>query len=180
METNTTGGILTVADDFLKNDGRKFLNLMEHLAQRKIRPTPIEERPYHSGSENGEGWDDYDDEEGSNSDDYEDEELQTSDQQRMEEGRRMFQIFAAKMFEQRVLVAYREKAASDRAAKLLQELDEEENQKKMKEEAKVRKVEKEKERQRLAKEKTEKEKIALEKQKLAEEANRTRQKEEQK
>lgn len=32
-----------------------------------------------------------------------------TDQQRLEEGRRMFQIFAAKMFEQRVLGAYREK-----------------------------------------------------------------------
>jgi hypothetical protein len=32
-----------------------------------------------------------------------------SEQQRMVEGRRMFQIFAAKMFEQRVLTAYREK-----------------------------------------------------------------------
>jgi hypothetical protein len=32
-----------------------------------------------------------------------------TEEQRMEEGRRMFQIFAAKMFEQRVLTAYREK-----------------------------------------------------------------------
>lgn len=29
----------------------------------------------------------------------------------MEEGRRMFQIFAARMFEQRVLTAYREKVS---------------------------------------------------------------------
>lgn len=34
-----------------------------------------------------------------------------SEQQRMVEGRRMFQIFAAKMFEQRVLTAYREKVS---------------------------------------------------------------------
>ena len=32
--------------------------------------------------------------------------------ERMEEGRRMFQIFAARMFEQRVLTAYREKVSS--------------------------------------------------------------------
>src|SRR4051794_8685985 len=32
-----------------------------------------------------------------------------TEEQRMEEGRRMFQIFAARMFEQRVLNAYREK-----------------------------------------------------------------------
>lgn len=31
--------------------------------------------------------------------------------ERMEEGRRMFQIFAARMFEQRVLTAYREKVS---------------------------------------------------------------------
>ena len=81
-----------------------------------------------------------------------------SDQQRLEEGRRMFQVFAAKMFEQRVLTAYREKAALDRAAKLMQELEEEENakkreeerKKKEKEEAKQRKLEKEKEKQRWA------------------------------
>ena len=41
-------------------------------------------------------------------DDEEEEEIITDDQ-RMEEGRRMFQIFAARMFEQRVLQAYREK-----------------------------------------------------------------------
>jgi hypothetical protein len=39
-----TGGILTVADDFLQNDGRKFLDLMEHLAQKKLKsPQPQEE-----------------------------------------------------------------------------------------------------------------------------------------
>jgi hypothetical protein len=46
-------------------------------------------------------------------------------EQRMEEGRRMFQIFAAKMFEQRVLAAYKEKASKERQAKLLEELEEE-------------------------------------------------------
>lgn len=30
-----------------------------------------------------------------------------TDEQQLEEGRRMFQVFAAKMFEQRVLAAYR-------------------------------------------------------------------------
>ena len=28
---------MNIADDFLKNDGRKFLNLMERLAERKLR-----------------------------------------------------------------------------------------------------------------------------------------------
>ena len=37
----------------------------------------------------------------------------------------MFQIFAARMFEQRVLVAYREKVARERQQRLLEELEEE-------------------------------------------------------
>ena len=43
--------------------------------------------------------------------DEEDEDDDVSDEQRMEEGRRMFQIFAARMFEQRVLQSYREKVS---------------------------------------------------------------------
>jgi len=48
-----------------------------------------------------------------------------TEEQRMEEGRRMFQIFAARMFEQRVLTAYKEKVAHERQQKLLEELEEE-------------------------------------------------------
>jgi hypothetical protein len=48
-----------------------------------------------------------------------------TEEQRMEEGRRMFQIFAARMFEQRVLQAYREKVSKERQQKLLEELEEE-------------------------------------------------------
>lgn len=52
-----------------------------------------------------------------------------TDDQRMEEGRRMFQIFAARMFEQRVLTAYREKVAAERQEMLLKEIqDDEKNQ----------------------------------------------------
>lgn len=43
----------------------------------------------------------------------------------MEEGKRMFSIFAARMFEQRVLQAYREKVAQERQLQLLREIDEE-------------------------------------------------------
>ena len=35
-----------------------------------------------------------------------------TEEQKMEEGSRMFQVFAARMFEQRVLTAYREKVSS--------------------------------------------------------------------
>lgn len=74
-------------------------------------------------------------------DDEEDDEELMSEAERMEEGRRMFQIFAARMFEQRVLTAYREKVrslsvvtamltmmqvASERQKQLLRELEEEE------------------------------------------------------
>jgi hypothetical protein len=31
------GGILTVADDLLKNEGKKFLEMMERLAERRLR-----------------------------------------------------------------------------------------------------------------------------------------------
>jgi hypothetical protein len=33
----TIGGILTVADDLLKNDGKKFLDMMERLAERRMQ-----------------------------------------------------------------------------------------------------------------------------------------------
>lgn len=46
-----------------------------------------------------------------------------TESQRMEEGRRMFQIFAARMFEQRVLDAYRKKRSEDRARLLIEELE---------------------------------------------------------
>ncbi|KIO23510.1 hypothetical protein M407DRAFT_77985, partial [Tulasnella calospora MUT 4182] len=48
-----------------------------------------------------------------------------TEEQKMEEGRRMFSIFAARMFEQRVLQAYREKVAQDRQLQLIKELEEE-------------------------------------------------------
>lgn len=50
---------------------------------------------------------DRDDDEDDEDDEDEEEELTEAD--RMEQGRKMFQIFAARMFEQRVLTAYREK-----------------------------------------------------------------------
>lgn len=53
----------------------------------------------------------------------------------MDEGKRMFQIFAARMFEQRVLTAYREKVAKERQQMLIREIEEEsraEQQKKAK------------------------------------------------
>jgi hypothetical protein len=34
--TYDAGGILTVADDLLKNDGKKFIEMMEQLAERRM------------------------------------------------------------------------------------------------------------------------------------------------
>lgn len=45
--------------------------------------------------------------------------------QKMEDGKRMFSIFAARMFEQRVLTAYRERVAQERQLQLLRELEDE-------------------------------------------------------
>lgn len=102
-----------------------------------------------------------------------------TEEQRMEEGRRMFQIFAARMFEQRVLTAYKEKVAAERQEKLLQELEEEDvaaTQKKAKK-AKEAQKKKEKAQQKklaLAEEKAKRdaEKAAEDAKRLAEEAKK--------
>lgn len=83
-----------------------------------------------------------------------------TEDQRMEEGRRMFQIFAARMFEQRVLAAYRKTVADERSRKFIQELNEEERQQE------ERKAKKAKDAQRR------KEKLAKKKEQLAEEKAR--------
>ncbi|KAF2644587.1 hypothetical protein P280DRAFT_465889 [Massarina eburnea CBS 473.64] len=165
------GGILTVADDLLKNDGKKFIEMMEQLAERRMQRE--EEAQYH-----GQGmayrnhtahnhapppeedeFDDDDDEDdgyedGSYEEEDEDEDEAMTEEQRMEEGRRMFQIFAARMFEQRVLQAYKEKVAAERQQRLLEELAEEDDKKEQKEAKKAKEAQKRKEKKekvRLAK-----------------------------
>ncbi|KAG2224525.1 hypothetical protein INT45_004370, partial [Circinella minor] len=134
------GGILTVADDLLKNDGKKFLDMMERLAERRIKKEEVNMEPT----------DEYYDEEEDDDDVYDDEDDEESlqdtrtEEQRMEEGRRMFQIFAARMFEQRVLAAYKEKVAQERQQRLIQELEEEDR---LRQERELKK-QKEKERRR--------------------------------
>ncbi|CAG8476974.1 10109_t:CDS:10 [Funneliformis mosseae] len=155
------GGILTVADDLLKNDGKKFLEMMERLAERRMQredEAAMEQRDY-------EEYDDDDDEE------YEDdaEEDNQTDEQRMEEGRRMFQIFAARMFEQRVLNAYREKVAQERQQKLLEELEEENRLKEERELKKLKEKEKKKAKNRALKLQKEEERARKEAERLAEE-----------
>ncbi|KAL4945050.1 salt tolerance down-regulator-domain-containing protein [Aspergillus oleicola] len=177
-------GILTVADDLLRNDGKHFIDMMEQLAERRMQRE--EDTQYglaaahqtlHSGHNHGSLDDeDYDDEEEEEYDSGEEEEYEEDDmdtmteEQRMEEGRRMFQIFAARMFEQRVLTAYREKVAEQRQQKLLEELLEEENQNEQRNAKKAREAQKRKDKKRLAKLAKDEEKARKEAEKAAEEA----------
>ncbi|KAI6779333.1 stress response protein nst1-like protein [Emericellopsis cladophorae] len=221
------GGILTVADDLLKNDGKRFIEMMEQLAERRMKreedaelhyssraygghaPAPAANGASYSAPPHGHAPppppppphdDEYDDDEeedeeeyeDSNEEEYEEEEVYSNpsvmphgkshtecccqdpmtEEQRMEEGRRMFQIFAARMFEQRVLSAYKEKVAKERQAKLLEELEEEnrkeDEQKARKAKAAAKKKEKAAEKKKQAAE----EKARKEAEKAAEEAAR--------
>ena len=93
-----------------------------------------------------------------------------TDEQRMEEGRRMFQIFAARMFEQRVLTAYREKVALQRQQKLIEELMEEETRNEQRTAKKARDAQKKKDKKKLQRQATEEEKARKEAEKAMEEA----------
>lgn len=173
------GGILTVADDFLKNDGKKFLDLMEQLAERKIRLLDDDDMVDDYGYDGPDGdWEDEDDDDADYEDDYEEEDVMTEDQ-RMEEGRRMFQLFAAKMFEQRVFSAYKEKVARDRAEKLLQELDEEKEKESLLEEARRNKNQKKKAQKKAQKQQKEEERLQKERERQEEEDKIRMEKEEE-
>lgn len=95
-----------------------------------------------------------------------------TEEQRMEEGRRMFQIFAARMFEQRVLTAYREKVAKERQEKLLEELEQEETQESQRKAKKAKDAQKRKEKALRKKEAILEEKAKREAEKAAEEEAR--------
>ncbi|KAL8947052.1 MAG: hypothetical protein Q9222_006623 [Ikaeria aurantiellina] len=181
------GGILTVADDLLKNDGKKFIEMMEQLAERRMQREedaqyaaaaglshpplpphnhgpPLDEEPY----------DEDDDEESyisGDEEDYEEDEMETmTEEQRMEEGRRMFQIFAARMFEQRVLTAYREKVAAERQQLLIEEIEEESRLDTQREAKRAKEAQKKKDKKRQLKLKQDEEKAQREAKKAAEEA----------
>ena len=93
-----------------------------------------------------------------------------TEEQRMEEGRRMFQIFAARMFEQRVLTAYREKVSRERQEKLLEELAEESRLDTQREAKKAKEAQKKKDKKRQQKQAKEEEKAKREADRAAEEA----------
>ena len=93
-----------------------------------------------------------------------------TEEQRMEEGRRMFQIFAARMFEQRVLTAYREKVARERQLRLIEELEEEDRLDTQREAKKAKEAAKKKEKKKAQKQAKEEEKAKKEAEKVAHEA----------
>lgn len=93
-----------------------------------------------------------------------------TEEQRMQEGRRMFQIFAARMFEQRVMTAYREKVAEQRQKQLIEELLEEENLNEQRNAKKAREAQKKKDKKRQQKQAKEEEKARRDAEKAAEEA----------
>ncbi|KAL3469542.1 salt tolerance down-regulator-domain-containing protein [Aspergillus californicus] len=177
-------GILTVADDLLKNDGKHFIDMMEQLAERRMQRE--EDTQYgiaaahqslHSGHNHGPLDDeDFDEEEEEDYDSQEEEEYEEdemdamTEEQRMEEGRRMFQIFAARMFEQRVLTAYREKVAEQRQQKLIQELLEEDRLNEQRNAKKAREAQKRKDKKKMQKLAKDEEKARREADKAAEEA----------
>lgn len=82
----------------------------------------------------------------------------------------MFQIFAARMFEQRVMTAYREKVAEQRQRQLLEELLEEENRTEQRNAKKAREAQKKKDKKRLQKQAKDEEKARQDAKKAAEEA----------
>ena len=149
------GNILTVADDLLKNDGQKFLKMMEQLVERRMArekgtdhvdsDSESKTEDSDSDSEEADSKAEEDNEEHGETD-QEDEETEEDEdrvrfvsvpllsnpppqilmeEHKMVEDERVFSTFAARMFEQRVLKAYREQLAQDRQLQLLKELEEE-------------------------------------------------------
>ncbi|KAK8044470.1 hypothetical protein PG993_004494 [Apiospora rasikravindrae] len=192
LEVTILGGILTVADDLLKNDGRKFIEMMEQLAERRMAREE-DARDHYAGayghSVNGaplpnshnhpppddEEYDEEDEEEDdyeSGEEEYDEEEDTMTEEQRMEEGRRMFQIFAARMFEQRVLTAYKEKVAKERQQKLLEELEDESRAESLRKAKKAKEAQKRKDKAAQKKQALAEEKARKEAEKAAEEAQR--------
>ncbi|KAJ1891349.1 Stress response protein nst1, partial [Kickxella alabastrina] len=104
---------------------------------------------------------DEDDELDETDDDFDDLDSEGAERE-AEEGRKVFQLFAARLFEQRVINAYREKVALDRQQNLIKELEEEEKRNAMKDKRKQIKREQEKERKRKSQLKKEEERMAKE------------------
>ena len=170
-KTAIKNGLLHISDDLLNRDGMNFLQVMEQLAEQRLGR---ESEQYSDDDESAHSVFDQDndetppneaypatphDETGHPVDDT-DESLAADDEADPESGRRMFQIFAARMFEYRVLTAYREKISREREKLLLEEIEEEKRQTKAKNAGKSKeRAGKKKDRRRAVKEKERKEEL---------------------
>ncbi|KAI3613899.1 hypothetical protein CBS9595_004076 [Malassezia furfur] len=147
----TVKGILTVADDLSGNEVHKLLLMMEQLAERSLGAVAADdEAPEDAASLAS------------------DLEL-TPDEQR-EQGWRMFQIFAARILEHRVLHAYRERIAQERQRQLLRELEEEDANEKAREAKRAKENQRKKDKKRLLRQQKEEERARKEQERAAEEA----------
>lgn len=169
------GGILTVAEDLMKNDGKKFIDMMEHLAEKRMRREEEMEALAADYIWDGTEEEYEEDQLTDDEEDYEDEdeeyhESTDTEEDRWAESKRLLQMFAAKMFEQRVMAAYRERVANERQRKFLEELEEENRLQEEREAKKQRDKEKKKNKKRQQKQAKEEEKARREAEKAEAEA----------
>ncbi|SAM05670.1 hypothetical protein [Absidia glauca] len=175
---------LVITDDLIKTTGHKFLDLVDHLlkAPTKQDTTRNSKGKTDNDSEKNttiEGIlkavcdredtdavnDDDDDDDGASSKSAGDQETQVNDD--------IILLFIAKMFEERVTSAYREKVAKQRQERFIQELDEEDRDRKKRQLQKQIEKAQKKEARRLLMQQKEDERLAEENQQKAyEEAKR--------
>ena len=147
--TLTVKGILSVADDLSSNEVQKLVLMMEQLIERSAALESPEDAV---------------------DDDSVHSELELSPDEQREQGWRMFQIFAARTLEQRVLKAYRECVAHERQLELLRELEEEESNEKAREAKRAKENQRKKDRKKQMRQQKEEERLRKEQEKAAEEA----------
>ncbi|WFD27594.1 Stress response protein nst1 [Malassezia nana] len=145
----TVKGILTLADELGGNEAHKLILMMEQLSEHDA----LEDTAYDLAE-----------------DDLNPSEQELSPDEQREQGWRMFQIFAARTLEQRVLQAYRERLAQDRQLQLLRELEEEESNEKAKEAKRAKENQRKKDKKRQVRQQKEEERLRREQEKAAEEA----------
>ncbi|KAK9675197.1 Stress response protein nst1 [Basidiobolus ranarum] len=179
-------GMVTVADDLIKNDGEKFLVMMEKLAEQQVELKEPECETNGCCEEHGPketGLYDEEEEKLDMTTKGSIEETctgQSSPEDQRLEDRHIFQVLIARLFEQQVLQAYREKVANERQQRLLGEIEEEIRLKREKEEIRLKKKEKKKDKKRLSKERKEQLRLKNESEQLARAESAKAQKEEEK
>ena len=146
--TLTIKGILSVADDLSGNEAQKLVLMLEQFSERCTT---------------GDDADEWTDDSSSRS------EVELSPSEQREQGWRMFQIFAARVLEHRVLQAYRERVAHERQRQLLRELEEEESTEKAREAKRAKENQRRKDRKRQMRQQKEEERLRKEQEKAAEE-----------